>query len=200
MTFVVSLTEVSALTDLLPFLGPIIRDYPWVADLLAVLAPVMLIVLNAMLPVILGEFCKLEGPVSSSVLGASLFVKLAAFMIIQTFFVSAIAGSITASLQCIINDPAKGIDFLASSLPSQATYYVQLLLVRTFLGQGLELLRVIPVIIATIRSKLGPNLTAKERNSVWMGLKPLAVPNDFQYPEVASNIILYFMVQFGTSR
>lgn len=113
---------------------------------------------------------------------------------------STLSGSITSELNNIANDPAKLVDLLAGSLPGQSTYFMQLLLVRTCLGQGLELCRVIPLIIAGIRGRVGPNLTEKERNSVFFGLKPLAVPGGFQFSEVTSNMILYFMVLFGTYR
>ena len=198
VSFVVSLTEPDSLKNLLPFLENTLNDNPWIGNLLQQAGPIILILLNALLPFILGEFCKLEGPISSSVLGASLFVKLSAFMVIQTFFVSAIAGSLTKSLQCILDDWTQGIDFLASALPGQATFYVQLLLIRTCIGQGIELLRIVPIVIATVRSKVGPNLTDKERNSTWMGLRPFADPTFFQYPEVSANGILYFTVLFGT--
>lgn len=48
-----------------------------------------------------------EGPVSSSVVEASLFVKLAAFMIIQTFFVSAVSGGLLQEISNIIENPTK---------------------------------------------------------------------------------------------
>jgi calcium permeable stress-gated cation channel len=86
---------------------------------------------------------------------------------------------------------------LAKSLPSQSTFFVQILLVKTFLGLGLELLRVTPLAIAGIRRQVGPRLTEKERNSAWFGLNPLAVPNEFEYAAVTSEAILYYMVLFG---
>ena len=56
-----------------------------------------------------------EGPVSGSVVEASLFVKLSAFMIIQTFFVSAISGGLMEEISGILNDPLSTIDLLATS-------------------------------------------------------------------------------------
>lgn len=116
--------------------------------------------------------------------------------IIQTFFVASISGSITEAISGIVDEPESVVDLLANSLPTQAIFYVQILLVSTFLGQGLELLRVVAVSIASVRNFVGPNLTEKERNSTWMGLHPLADPLEFQYAEVLAEGILYFMVTF----
>ena len=81
VSFIASLAEIDSLKESLPFLADWIDVSPWLVPLLAQMAPLMIILINALLPVILGEFCKLEGPISSSVLEASLFVKLASFMV-----------------------------------------------------------------------------------------------------------------------
>jgi hypothetical protein len=67
----------------------------------------------------------LEFPISGSIVEASMFIKLAAFMIIQTFFVSAISGSVTKEISNIISDPASIIDLLANTLPAQSTFFIQ---------------------------------------------------------------------------
>jgi len=196
VSFIASLTAIDSLTAKLPFLAKWVEEAPWLAPALAQLAPVMIILLNSMLPMILGEFCKLEGPISSSILEASLFVKLAAFMIIQTFFVSAVSGALLSELSNILDNPSSIVELLAKSLPGQSTYFVQILLVKTFLGLGLELLKVTPLVVAGIRSIVGPGLTEKERNSIWMGLRPLAAPAEFAYSDITSSAILYYMVLF----
>jgi hypothetical protein len=68
--------------------------------------------------------------VSEGVLSASTFSKLAAFAIIQTFFVSAISGGIFQELSNIANNPSLVVELLASSLPEQSTYFLQILLVK----------------------------------------------------------------------
>lgn len=109
---------------------------------------------------------------------------------------ASISGSIFDSINDVIDKPQTAIDLLATTLPTQAIFYVQIVLVSTFLGQGLELLRVLALLIAWIRSLVGPNLTEKERNTTWMWLYPLADPWEFEYAEVLAEEILYFMVTF----
>ena len=94
MTFIASLSSVEALSTQIPALGDLIEEYPFIGKLCEVLAPLLVKVVNGLLPTILEYLTKFEGPVSGSIIVASLFTKLAAFMIIQTFFVSAVGSSI----------------------------------------------------------------------------------------------------------
>jgi hypothetical protein len=125
-----------------------------------------------------------------------LFPPFFLVQIIQTFFVSALSGTVWAELSNILMNPGEIIDLLARSLPSQSTYFLQILLVNTFLGLSVELLRVFPLFMAWLRRRVGPNLTEKERNTVHMGMRPLSNPEEFRHAEVFGQAILYFMVFF----
>lgn len=190
-------SEIDSLKASVPFLATLVEMYPWVANALSQIAPLLLIGLNSLLPSILREFAKAEGHIASSAVEASVFIKLSVFMIIQTFFVSAISGGVYAQLTEILKDPAAIVDLLGNSLPTRGTYFVQIVLVTTFLGQGLELLRVFPLVIAFLRSKIGPNLTTKERNKIYRKyLRPLSDPSEFEHAQVFAIVVLYFMVIF----
>lgn len=196
VAFIVSLGNVETLKSQLPFLNDWIEAVPLIEPALKQLSPLLLLVLNAALPTILAIFAKLEGPISTSVLEASLFVKLSIFTLVQTFFVASISGSLTSAINEMIQDPTKIVEFLAQTLPLQATFFTQLLMISTFIGLGLELLRVKDVALAFIRRLLGPNLSEKERNTIWMGLHPLSNPKEFQFADTIANATLYFMVSF----
>lgn len=196
MSFVASISDVEGLTEALPFIEDWLEAAPVLEQILAQIAPLFVVILNAMLPTILMTIAKKEGPISASGVETSLFVKYAWFMIIQTFFVSAISGSIFKELSNIMDNPSSAIDLLANALPGQAIYFVQILLVATSIGIGIELLRIAPIVIAFIRGKVGPNLTEKEQNMTWMGLRPLADPIEFLYGVTMGKSILYFMVTF----
>jgi hypothetical protein len=94
MAFIASLSTIDALSKQIPVLGRLIDASPFIGKLFEVLAPLLVKVVNGLLPTILEYLTKFEGPVSGSIIVASLFTKLAAFMIIQTFFVSAVGSSL----------------------------------------------------------------------------------------------------------
>jgi len=152
------------------------------------------VIANSLLPTILETITLFEGPISGAVAHASLFAKLAGFMVIQTFFVSAISGSIVAKLEEMLDSPKLIVELLAKSLPSRGTYFIQISFVSTVVQGGMELLRVVPVAMAILRSFIGPRLTEKERRTTYFGLRPLADPLAFQHAYLTSQSVLYFMV------
>jgi calcium permeable stress-gated cation channel len=86
MTLISSLTEIGTIKESLPKLGHWIEQYPFMEKLLAQLAPMLLLIFNeTILPVVLKYFATWEGHISSSLLEASLFVKLGCFMV-RMFF------------------------------------------------------------------------------------------------------------------
>ena len=115
----------STLKEALPKVGDWVDDHPKIEPLFALLAPLLLVIIDELLlPRLLRYFALWEGHVSASMLEASLFVKLGCFkvriflcrrvrrfcswpylpnfcfsirQIIQTFFVSAISGGLTVS-------------------------------------------------------------------------------------------------------
>lgn len=125
VAFIASLAKVQELKKDYKFLADAADAWSLFDDLLAAVAPLALIVLNSLLPAILGFYCKLEGHIGTPSLQASLFNKLTLFQLVQTFFVSAISGSLFDQLTCLTNDPAgQTIRILATSLPSQAVTFM----------------------------------------------------------------------------
>mmetsp|Transcript_15208 Transcript_15208/g.28430 ORF Transcript_15208/g.28430 Transcript_15208/m.28430 type:complete len:1275 (+) Transcript_15208:241-4065(+) len=197
VAFISSLTEVHSLKVTMPRLGLIIEKSPALEMGLAVLAPLLLLGLNeGILPIILKWFAEWEGHISSPRLEASLFRKMSAFAVIQTFFISTISGSLTAELANMVDNPEKIIELLAITLPTQSSYFIQYLFVFTFLINGLELLRVVPLSYALARRFIGPNLTEKERSRSWKFLYSLADPPSFWHAETFSQIVLFYVVFF----
>ncbi|KAG7367316.1 protein of unknown function DUF221-domain containing protein [Nitzschia inconspicua] len=197
VAFISSLTEVTSLKSKLPRLSEMIEKSPALEMILALMAPLLLLGVNELiLPVILKWFAQWEGHISSPRLEASLFRKLAAFQIIQTFFISTISGSLTSELANMIDNPERIVQFLANSLPAQSSYFIQLVLASTFLFHGLELLRVVPLGYALVRRFVGPNLTAKERQRKWNFIYSLEDPPPFWHAETFSQIVLFYVVFF----
>lgn len=219
VTFVASLSSVEALREEFDFIDDLLNNAPFLVGVFEIGAPLLLVIFNALLPIILEIFSMLEGPVSGAVVEASLFTKLAYFMIIQTFFVSALSGSIMEvsiiigcatffwhtlahillqELADLVENPQfeKIINLLATSLPAQSTFFIQLIVVQTVISAAMETLRVIPLVKALLRKYIGPKLTKKERQKAFMGLQPLADPLPFEHADFTSNLVLYFIVVF----
>lgn len=88
----------------------------------------------------------------------------------------------------MLREPEKIIDLLSSTLPAQSTFFMQMAFVQTFTTFVMEGLRVSPIAKAFLRKFLGPNLTKREKQLVFMGLNPLCVVDDFEYADHLSNL------------
>eukprot|EP00551_Chaetoceros_affinis_P015053 CAMPEP_0203709506 /NCGR_PEP_ID=MMETSP0091-20130426/62140_1 /ASSEMBLY_ACC=CAM_ASM_001089 /TAXON_ID=426623 /ORGANISM="Chaetoceros affinis, Strain CCMP159" /LENGTH=650 /DNA_ID=CAMNT_0050586571 /DNA_START=87 /DNA_END=2039 /DNA_ORIENTATION=+ len=194
VAFVSSFSEVNSLKKMIPGLKDTVANHPWIDPLLAQLNPLLLIVLKMILPLILSRICEREGHISRTKLIASVLTKLVLFLIIQIFFIAGISGSIYEKLPDIIQDSRKIVDLLATSVPGQVKSFAQYVIVSTFLSSGLELLRVVRVCHGWVRSKVGPNLSEKQRKSTFMGIKPLTEPDELDIPVVFAESILFLMI------
>ena len=81
------------------------------------------------------------------------------------------------------------MDLLATSLPSQSTYFIQISFVSIVVQGGMELLRVVPIVMATLRSFIGPRLTEKEKGTTFLGLRPLNDPSKFSHADFTSQAV-----------
>jgi hypothetical protein len=88
MAFFASLSSVEGLREQIKFIDDLLNMAPFLVPVFQQLAPFLVVAFNGLLPPILTWLSAFEGPVSGAVIEASTFSKLAAFMIIQTFFVS----------------------------------------------------------------------------------------------------------------
>jgi len=110
--------------------------------------------------------------------------------------VSAISGSITSEIANILENPEDIVVLLGNSLATQASYFIQITLVFTFMVQGTALLRVAPLAQALLRRFIGPRLTAKERRKSWKFARSLEDPVFFFHAEVTAQLVLFYVVFF----
>jgi hypothetical protein len=99
-------------------------------------------------------------------------------------------------LQSIINEPASIINILEESIPGQSSFFMSTITIHIGLSFTLELVRLMPVATAFVHKILAPQLTERERNSIWMGIRPLVQSYSFNYfqPAFLSQSILIFVL------
>lgn len=81
VSFIASLTDLDALRESFGWLDDLLENQPWLEPFMAQIAPLLIVGLNAVLPYILLYISMFELPISSSIVEASLFVKLSCFMV-----------------------------------------------------------------------------------------------------------------------
>uniref|UniRef100_M4BRQ9 CSC1/OSCA1-like 7TM region domain-containing protein n=1 Tax=Hyaloperonospora arabidopsidis (strain Emoy2) TaxID=559515 RepID=M4BRQ9_HYAAE len=192
--FVASLATVESLRRALPFLNKAFDDYPILQDIFQQIAPLALVALSALAPIVFNFLSGREGHPSKTEVRAALFSKLAYFQLVQIFFVTVIVGTILDSLKEILDQPKTLVSMLGRSMPQQSTFFISYVIVQTGLGLVLELLRVVPLILSTLFALLAPKHTRRERTSPWLGLRDIVQTDPFDPTNPLADCFLISLV------
>ena len=116
----------------------------------------------------------------------------------------------------MIEYPTLIVSTLATALPAQATYFMQISFATlVFTGEpsflfcfdtvianshlpilivgGMELLRLYPIIMAILRSFIGPRLTEKEKRKTFFWFRPLYDPEQFRHADYTAGAVSFVM-------
>ncbi|CAN6683715.1 unnamed protein product [Malus baccata var. baccata] len=179
-------TTLDNLKKLLPFLKPILKQDAIKTVLEAYLPQIALIVFLALLPKFLLFLSKAEGiPSQSHAIRAS-SGKYFYFTIFNVFLGITVGGTLFNTFKTIEKDPNSLVSILASSLPSNATYFLTFVALKFFVGYGLELSRLVPLIIFHIKRKYLCK-TEAEVKAAWL-------PSDLGYGTRVPNDLLVITI------
>ncbi|OQR87590.1 hypothetical protein ACHHYP_08508 [Achlya hypogyna] len=196
-TFVVALASLQSLRQVIPNLDSALVQFPFLQPLLQQLSPLLLVVMNGLAPVLFRVLSIGEGHASQNAIEASLFTKYVAYQLVQVFFVSAIAGSISAisnQLAHIAQEPLTLLTLLGSSLPGQSTFFLSYIMVQTGLTLSMQLLRVPSVILGAVYRCFAPQLTPREKDAPWCGLLPMHTSGPFYITTPLAQHFLIFLI------
>ena len=84
ISFFSGMSSIEGLEEQVPWIKQANEDYPALRAILAQVAPFLVVIVNALLPIILKALTIKECHIGNGMIQASLFTKLAAFMVIQT--------------------------------------------------------------------------------------------------------------------
>lgn len=146
-------TTLDNLKKLLPFLKPVI-DQPEIKTVLeAYLPQIALIIFLALLPNFLTFLSKAEGIPSKSHVARATSGKYFYFSILNVFIGVTVGSTLFTTFKSIEKDPNSVITLLATSLPGSATFFLTFVALKFFVGYGLELSRLVPLIIFHLKKR-----------------------------------------------
>ncbi|TDH68696.1 hypothetical protein CCR75_005172 [Bremia lactucae] len=192
--FIASLATVESLRRALPLLNNAIDNYPMLQEIFEQIAPLALVLLSALAPIVFNFLSGREGHPSKTEVRASLFTKLAYFQLVQIFFVTVIVGTILDSLKEILDQPKKLVAMLGRSMPQQSTFFISYVIVQTGLGLTMELLRIVPLILSILFALLAPNRTQREHNMSWFGLRDISQTNSLDPTNILADCFLVLLL------
>ncbi|XP_062189010.1 CSC1-like protein ERD4 [Phragmites australis] len=207
--YIIPITAISAVTTLenlrekLPFLKVLVDQKEIKTVLEAYLPQIALIVFLALLPTLLMFLSKSEGIPSQSHVVRAASGKYFYFIVFNVFLGYTIGNTLLSSLTTIINHPAEIVDMLAKSLPKSATFFLTFVALKFFVGYGLELSRLVPLIIFHLKRKYLCK-TEDEVKAAWapgdLGYNT-RVPNDMLIATVVFcySVIAPLIIPFGVA-
>ncbi|XP_077243829.1 CSC1-like protein ERD4 [Tasmannia lanceolata] len=206
ITVISAFTTLNNLKKLLPFLKPVVNQPEIRTVLEAYLPQIALIVFLALLPTLLMFLSKAEGIPSESHAVRATSGKYFYFTVFNVFLGVTIGGTLISSLKTILDKPKTIVTMLGTSLPANATFFLTFVALKFFVGYGLELSRLIPLIIYHLKRKYLCKTEAEVKEAWAPGNLGFAtrVPNDMLiitivlcYSVIAPVIIPFGVVYFG---
>ncbi|XVF25410.1 hypothetical protein REPUB_Repub13aG0210200 [Reevesia pubescens] len=187
ITIISAFTTLQNLRKLLPFLKPIVDQDALKTVLEAYLPQLALIIFLALLPKFLLFLSKTEGIPSGSHVIRAASGKYFYFNVFNVFLGVTIGGTLFGTLKTIEKDPNSIVPMLAKSLPGNATFFLTFVALKFFVGYGLELSRIVPLIIYHLKRKY---LCKNEAE-----LKDAWYPGDLGYAtRVPSDMLVFIIV------
>ncbi|KAE8659613.1 CSC1-like protein ERD4 [Hibiscus syriacus] len=153
ITFISAFTTLENLRKLLPFLKPVVDVDALKTVLEAYLPQLALIIFLALLPKLLLFLSKTEGIPSGSHVIRAASGKYFYFIVFNVFIGVTIGGTLFSELKTIEKNPNSIFEILAKSLPGNATFFITFVALKFFVGYGLELSRIVPLIIYHVKRK-----------------------------------------------
>ncbi|KAL1555788.1 CSC1-like protein erd4 [Salvia divinorum] len=148
-----ALTTLANLQKLVPFLKPVLEQSTIRTILEAYLPQIALIIFLALLPSFLLFLSKAEGIPSLSHAERAASGKYYYFSVLNIFIGVTVGHTLFDSLKDIEDNPNSVFDVLAASLPGSATFFLTFVALKFFVGYGLELSRIVPLIIFHLKKK-----------------------------------------------
>mmetsp|Transcript_26412 Transcript_26412/g.29409 ORF Transcript_26412/g.29409 Transcript_26412/m.29409 type:complete len:1139 (-) Transcript_26412:815-4231(-) len=164
-------------TDLDPAVRGLIQGY----------APVIVLIVFMIILVPLLRFLSgLQLPAAQSEQDRSTSVKYFCFLVFNVLLISTIAGSVFKALDSIIDSPQSIVSLLASSLPQQASFFVNYIMTVGLAGSMMSLWRPVPLIIGLIFDRFLAK-SKRAKRAVWMS-------GAFSYATNYAGILLVLMI------
>ena len=149
--FVGAISNLNALTNMLPWLDFIYNAPDWLRSVINSLLPsVLMSVLMALLPIILRLMAKIGGAPSLAEVELTTQNFYFAFQVVQVFLVVTIASSASSVATKIIEDPTSAASLLANNIPTASNFYISYIILQGLSFSSGALLQIGGLIVGKI--------------------------------------------------
>ena len=148
VAFVGAISQVSYLSETVPFLK-FINGFPsWILGLISgILPPLGLAILMALLPIILRTLARLQGMHTGMTIELAVQGMYFGFLFVQVFLVVSISSGMGPVLDALSKNPTAAAAILAENLPKASNFFFSYLLLQAFAQSGGALMQIGSLIV-----------------------------------------------------
>jgi Calcium-dependent channel, 7TM region, putative phosphate len=194
MAMVSLLVSESALISSSPRLAQLSQASAFFAAAISLVQPLFIVGLQQLLPPLFMAIGHAEGITSFSEVQMRAFSRYFLFQVINVFLVTTIAGSIFDAISLIVEKPETAFEMLGTSLPRLSAFFITFVTVKTFLGLGFELVRIMSLIQATARFLLFPNATLRMKRIPMASMRAIDDPGWFPFHKILAQDMLVVVI------
>lgn len=204
VAFVGSVSQISYLTRVLPWLDFINNCPAVILGVITNLLPViMLSILMSLVPVIMRFMGKVAGKATLSMVELRCHESFFWFQVIQVFIVTTLTSAASAAVPKILKDPGSLTTLLAQNLPLASNFYISYFILQGLIFSSGELLRIAGLIVFNALSRILDKTPRKMYNR-WSSLSSIGWGSVFPLIElmtvisIAYSAIAPLMMGFAT--
>lgn len=188
------LVSESALVSSSPRLAQLAQASAFFAAVIALVQPLFIVGLQQLLPPLFIAIGRAEGITAFSEVQMRAFSRYFLFQVINVFLVTTIAGSVFETIAIIIENPESAFEMLGNSLPKMSSFFITFITIKTFLGLGFELVRVMSLLQATARFILFPNATLRMKRVPIAAMRAIDDPGWFPFHKILAQDMLVVVI------
>ncbi|KAL7550547.1 hypothetical protein ACHAWF_013767 [Thalassiosira exigua] len=188
------LVSEGALVSMSPRLNQLDKASSFFSAAIATVQPMCLVGLQQLLPPLFIRVSRSEGIIAFSEAQMKSFSRYFMWQILNVFLVTSIAGSVFDTLALIIDTPESAFEMLGNSLPRMSSFFVSFVTIKTFMGLGVEISRVVSIVQASLLLMLFPNSTLRAKRSTRIAMRAIDDPGWFNYHKILAQDMMVVVI------
>ena len=188
------LVSESALVSSSPRLAQLDQASAIFSVAIAMVQPLCIVGLQQLLPPLFVLIGRAEGRTSFSDVQMQAFSRYFYFQVLNVFLVTCIAGTVFDTIAIILENPETAFAMLGNSLPRMSSFFITFVTIKTFLGLGVELSRIVSLMQGIARYILFPNATLRFKRRVLAGLRAVDDPGWFPFHKILAQDMLVVVI------
>eukprot|EP00550_Attheya_septentrionalis_P011715 CAMPEP_0198302568 /NCGR_PEP_ID=MMETSP1449-20131203/55697_1 /TAXON_ID=420275 /ORGANISM="Attheya septentrionalis, Strain CCMP2084" /LENGTH=1146 /DNA_ID=CAMNT_0044004955 /DNA_START=194 /DNA_END=3634 /DNA_ORIENTATION=- len=188
------LVSESALVSSSPRLAQLDQASAFFSSAIAMVQPICLVLIQQILPPLFIQISKAEGHVAFSEVQMRAFSRYFLFQVVNVFFVTIVGTSIFDTVAIIIENPESAFEMLGNQLPRMSSFFITYVTMKTGVGLGVEMVRTLSLVQASLRFILFPNSTLRAQRSVRIGMRAIDDPGWFPFHKILAQDMLVVVI------